>query len=62
MAIHHGADDNGSGTTALLELARRFSGEDGLGRDGKGRRRLVFIAFSGEESGLLGSVAYTNRR
>jgi Zn-dependent M28 family amino/carboxypeptidase len=49
-AIHHGADDNGSGTTALLELARRFAAQPN--RQG---RRLVFIAFSGEELGLLGS-------
>ncbi|HLN28371.1 MAG TPA: M28 family peptidase [Gemmataceae bacterium] len=52
-AIHHGADDNGSGTTVLLELARRF----GRQTDRKGRR-LVFIAFSGEERGLLGSEYY----
>lgn len=52
-AIHHGADDNGSGTTALLELARRF----GAKKEREGRR-LVFIAFSGEESGLLGSQHY----
>ena len=52
-AIHHGADDNGSGTTALMELARRFGHING--RQG---RRLVFIAFSGEESGLLGSEYY----
>ena len=52
-AIHHGADDNASGTTALMELARRF------GRiSGRQGRRLVFIAFSGEESGLLGSEHY----
>jgi hypothetical protein len=52
-AIHHGADDNGSGTTALMELARRF------GRlPNRSGRRLVFIAFSGEESGLLGSEYY----
>lgn len=51
--VHHGADDNGSGTTALIELARRF----GAMHERKGRR-LVFIAFSGEESGLLGSAHY----
>lgn len=49
--IHPGADDNASGTSALLELARRF----GKQKDG---RRLVFIAFSGEESGLFGSAHY----
>jgi hypothetical protein len=54
-AIHHGADDNASGTTALIELARRF-GED-KNRQG---RRLVFIAFSGEELGLLGSKHYVD--
>jgi hypothetical protein len=53
QAIHHGADDNGSGTTTLIELARRF----GAMKDREGRR-LVFIAFSGEESGLLGSAHY----
>jgi hypothetical protein len=53
MAIHHGADDNGSGTTALLELARRFA--EVPNRQG---RRLVFIAFSGEELGLFGSEYY----
>jgi Zn-dependent M28 family amino/carboxypeptidase len=52
-AIHHGADDNGSGTTTLLELARRLAREPR--RTG---RRLVFIAFSGEELGLLGSRYY----
>jgi hypothetical protein len=52
-AIHHGADDNASGTTTLIELARRFAGEPN--RQG---RRLVFIAFTGEESGLLGSAHY----
>jgi hypothetical protein len=53
--IHHGADDNGSGTTAIIELARRFGQ-----RPSELRRRLVFIAFSGEESGLLGSAHYCN--
>jgi Peptidase family M28/PDZ domain/PA domain len=52
-AIHHGADDNGSGTTALIELARRFAQ-----KPDQTRRRLVFIAFSGEESGLIGSQYY----
>jgi hypothetical protein len=52
-AIHHGADDNGSGTTTLMELARRFGQ-----MPNRSGRRLVFIAFSGEESGLLGSDYY----
>jgi hypothetical protein len=52
-AIHHGADDNASGTTMLMELARRFAS-----RPNHEGRSLVFIAFSGEESGLLGSEYY----
>ncbi|HJT76583.1 MAG TPA: M28 family peptidase, partial [Gemmataceae bacterium] len=52
-AIHHGADDNGSGATALMELARHFAQQPH--RQG---RRLVFIAFSGEEMGLYGSAHY----
>jgi hypothetical protein len=49
---HFGADDNASGTTGLIELARRYGGKS---REG---RRIVLIAFSGEERGLLGSVHY----
>jgi hypothetical protein len=52
-AIHHGADDNGSGTTTLIELARRFAQ-----RPNRQGRRLVFMAFTGEESGLFGSAHY----
>lgn len=55
MAIHHGADDNGSGTTSVLELARRFGEAPPEGP----RRRLVFMTFSGEEINLLGSAHYT---
>ncbi len=51
--IHHGADDNASGSTVVMELARRF----GAMPDRKGRR-LVFMAFSGEELGLEGSKWY----
>jgi hypothetical protein len=53
MAVHHGADDNASGTSMLLELARRFAQVPK--REG---RRLVFLAFSAEESGLIGSEYY----
>ncbi len=52
-AIHNGADDNASGTSALLELARRFSRGDE-----RFSRRIIFIAFSAEEKGLLGSKHY----
>ena len=51
--IHHGADDNASGTAGLLELARLFSQE----RE-KVRRTIVFVAFGGEEEGLIGSSYY----
>ncbi len=51
--IHNGADDNASGTAMVLELARRL----GARRDPL-PRRVVFIAFSGEERGLLGSHYY----
>ena len=53
--IHHGADDNASGTAGLIEMARIFSAERK-----QLRRSLVFIAFSGEESGLVGSHHYVN--
>ncbi len=49
--IHNGADDNASGTAGLLELAQRFAPE-------RPRRTLLFIGFSGEERGLLGSAHF----
>jgi len=52
-AVHNGADDNGSGTVALLEIARQL-----VARVGENRRRIVFIAFSAEEVGLVGSQHY----
>jgi hypothetical protein len=52
--IHNGADDNASGVGALLELGRRLAA-----RPGKLPRRIVFIAFTGEETGLVGSARYT---
>jgi Peptidase family M28/PDZ domain len=51
--IHNGADDNGSGTSALIEIARRLAM-----REKKLPRRVVFIAFTGEERGLIGSARY----
>ncbi len=50
-AIRNGADDNASGTSAVLELARLF-------RAAPTRRSLLFINFSAEEEGLLGSVYF----
>ncbi len=54
--VHNGADDNASGTAALLEVARRFA--ISRSNDLQPRRRLVFIGFTGEERGLLGSRHY----
>lgn len=51
--IHNGADDNASGTAALLELAKRLKG-----RKDKSSNYL-FLAFSGEELGLFGSKYFT---
>ena len=50
--IHPGADDNASGTVAMMALARAFAATGGA------PRTLVFAAFSGEELGLLGSAEY----
>jgi hypothetical protein len=50
--IHPGADDNASGVSVLIELARR------LGKKAPPERTLVFVAFSGEEAGRLGSQHY----
>jgi aminopeptidase YwaD len=47
-AIRHGADDNASGTAAVMELARLLTARPP-------RRSVIFAAFSGEELGLLGS-------
>lgn len=52
-AIHNGADDNASGTAGVLELAQAFSA-----RQKDLKRSLLFLAFSGEELGLLGSAYY----
>jgi Iap family predicted aminopeptidase len=51
---HLGADDNASGTAALLEVARALSA-----RKNELRRDVVFASFSGEEAGVLGSTHYT---
>ncbi|MFH5806598.1 M28 family peptidase [Alienimonas sp. DA493] len=58
-AVHNGADDNGSGTSLLLELIRRYGARAAAGD--KPPRRMVFIAFSGEERGLLGSIHYVTK-
>ncbi len=53
-AIHYGADDNASGTAGIIELAEYFtSNRSSL------KRSLLFMAYSGEEEGLHGSIYYT---
>ena len=54
-AIYFGADDNGSGSTAVMEMARRFSAIKN--RQG---RTMVFMTFSGEELGMIGSRYYAD--
>jgi len=50
--IYNGANDNASGTSVVMELARSFArGDDPA-------RTIVFITFAGEEQGLLGSIAF----
>jgi aminopeptidase YwaD len=54
--VHNGADDNASGTSAMLELARKLSNAPGFEHV-----NFAFLAFTGEESGLLGSRAFVAR-
>jgi Zn-dependent M28 family amino/carboxypeptidase len=56
-ALHHGADDNASGTATMLELARLFSRQ---ARTNPPARSLIFAAFTAEESGLVGSARFVN--
>lgn len=54
--IYYGADDDGSGTSAIMNIAAAFSKAK---KEGHGpRRSILIIAFSGEEKGLLGSKFY----
>lgn len=56
--IYYGADDDGSGTTSILELAEAFVTAK---KAGKGpRRTILFITVCGEEKGLWGSNYYSN--
>jgi hypothetical protein len=53
--VHHGADDNASGTAAVIEMAKAA-----VEARKDFRRSLVFMTFAGEEHGLLGSSYYVN--
>ena len=56
--VHNGADDDGSGTVTVMELARQFSM---LNNQGQGpRRSVLFMNVVGEEKGLLGSEYYAD--
>ncbi len=54
-SIYNGADDNGSGTVGMMEVAKAF----GMSKN-KPKRSILFIAFCGEEKGLLGSRYYVD--
>ena len=54
-AVHNGADDNASGTSAMLDLAARFSK-----LRPNSDYNFIFVAFTGEEMGLLGSSWFVN--
>jgi peptidase M28-like protein/PDZ domain-containing protein/PA domain-containing protein len=53
--IHHGADDNASGTSGVLEIARLAAKNKN-----EWKRSILFITFAGEEIGLLGSSHFVN--
>ena len=56
--IYNGADDDGSGSVALLEVAEAFQNAVKAGKGPK--RSIIFLHVSGEEKGLLGSRYYTD--
>jgi Zn-dependent M28 family amino/carboxypeptidase len=55
--IYNGADDDGSGTVAILEIAQAFKAAEKAGKGPK--RSILFLHVTGEEKGLLGSKYYT---
>lgn len=60
-AVYNGADDNGSGTVTILEMARileRYVDEGGMAS--RPRRSVIFAAFGAEEVGLVGSCHYVH--
>ncbi len=59
-AIHYGADDNASGTAAMLEIAQYLVAQKKAGKL-KMKRDIIFAAWSGEELGLIGSSYFVNQ-
>jgi aminopeptidase YwaD len=55
VAVHNGADDNASGTAMIMELAQKIGS-----LKTKPGRSIIFVAFSSEEIGLLGSKYFVN--
>jgi hypothetical protein len=53
--IHNGADDNASGTSAMMKIAEHYA------RSGSNGRSLLFVAFTAEEEGLIGSQKFVER-
>ncbi|HZW07541.1 MAG TPA: M28 family peptidase [Phycisphaerales bacterium] len=53
--LHPGADDNASGTAGLIMLASRIAADYQKLPEGADARSIIFVAFSGEEGGLIGS-------
>ncbi|MCB2409413.1 M28 family peptidase [Hymenobacter lucidus] len=56
--VHNGADDDGSGTVSVLEMAQAFTKAKAEGHGP--RRSILFLTVTGEEKGLLGSEYYTD--
>lgn len=55
VAVHNGADDNASGVATIIQLAEKLAAEK------KNKRSIIFVAFSAEEMGLVGSKAFVNK-
>lgn len=56
--IFNGANDNASGTAAIIEIARKF--KDASDHGHKTKRSILFVAFTGEEKGLCGSTYFVD--
>ncbi len=55
LAVHNGADDNASGVAAIIQLAEKMAHEK------NNKRSIIFVAFSAEEMGLVGSKEFVNK-